>query len=177
MSRQERRAALLFGVVASVVWAGAFLGWWGESLETAPVPDTKPPVTMGAVTVAAVGDGSIQGVVNDVVAWATEAETAAEASRQVAGVASVGNRSGSGVVASGDCESIPAWFPAYIAWRESKCTRGIDTGNGYLGYAQIALFHWSGLCAGLDWTVDSDYDECVARLWNGGAGASHWAAG
>jgi len=89
-------------------------------------------------------------------------------------VAPVVSRPAERVVTTGDCEGIPSWFPAEIAWRESRCTRGIDTGNGYLGYAQIARFHWDNLCVGLDWTDESQYDECVALLWNGGAGARHW---
>jgi hypothetical protein len=97
--------------------------------------------------------------------------------RELAQVAATGGGAGQRVVATGDCSAIPEWFPAEIAWRESRCTRGIDTGNGYFGYAQVAGFHWSNLCHDLDRTVESQYDECVARLWNGGAGARHWNAG
>ena len=97
--------------------------------------------------------------------------------RELAQVAATRDGAGQRVVATGDCSAIPEWFPAEIAWRESRCTRGIDTGNGYFGYAQIAGFHWVNLCRDLDRTVESEYDECVARLWNGGAGARHWNAG
>lgn len=173
VTRQEKQAGLLFSVVAGVVWTGAFLGWFGG---VPPLPkDTKPP-SLGAYSVAAVGDGSIQGVVNDVLAW-QEAAQAAEAARQVERVASTSVGAGQRVAAAGDCAGIADGFPPEIAWRESRCTIGIDTGNGYLGYAQIALMHWhGGLCSDLDWSDLVQYNECVSRLWNGGAGASHWGA-
>lgn len=67
--------------------------------------------------------------------------------------------------------------PAEIAWRESRCTRGIDTGNGYYGYAQVARFHWfGGICDGLTWLDPAQEDECVSRLWDEGRGARHWGA-
>jgi len=175
LTRQEKHAASFFAVVAGVVWTGAFLNWFGG---VPPLPQAAS-APLGAYSTAAVGDGSIQGTVNDVLAWqeATQAAEAALPPEPVAGVESTSVGAGQRVVASGDCQGIAPGFPADIAWRESRCTIGIDTGNGYLGYAQIALFHWqSGLCSDLDWTDLNQYNECVSRLWNGGAGASHWGA-
>ena len=51
-------------------------------------------------------------------------------------------------------------------------------GRGCLGYAQVDAGHFAatspwnsnvaGTCYGLS------YDDCVAKLWDGGAGAGHW---
>lgn len=76
---------------------------------------------------------------------------------------------------SPNCAGIPAWFPAAIAWRESNCTRGINTGNGYYGYAQVAGFHWfGGICDGLTWTIPAQEDECVDRLSAHGTRLGPW---
>lgn len=76
-----------------------------------------------------------------------------------------------------DCDSIPEWFPRAIAWRESHCTRGINTGNGYFGYAQVASFHWfGGACDGLSWEIPAEEDECVDRLSLHGTRLSPWGA-
>lgn len=175
LSRQEKFAALFFSVTATIVWTGAALNWLGKPLATASQQKPKA-VQLVPYSAAVFGDGSIQEVVNAVVAEA-EAE-AARLSVEVERVASVASSSGQRVVAEGDCEGIAPGFPKEIAWRESRCTLGIDTGNGYYGYAQIARFHWQGgLCSDLDWSDLSQYNECVLRLWNGGAGAAHWAAG
>lgn len=177
LSRQEKVAACIVTVTATIVWTGAALNWFGESLDTAPAP--VEPATV-VVPLAAVGDGSIQGVVNALAATVDSEEKAAvvDPPVEVAGVAPIASPSGQRVVTSGDCEGIAPGFPQEIAWRESRCTLGIDTGNGYYGYAQIARFHWQGgLCSDLDWTDLPQYNECVLRLWDGGAGAAHWAAG
>lgn len=179
LSKQERFAAVFFAVVVSFVWVGAFLGWFGEWLQTSDVKRSSPDAThveMEAYSLVAVGDGSIQGTVNDVVAW--EEGAARQDRPEVVRVEATSGGAGQRVVATGDCSGIAEGFPAEIAWRESRCTIGINTGNGYLGYAQIATFHWQGgLCSDLDWSELEQYNECVTRLWNGGAGASHWAAG
>lgn len=176
-SRQERFAAMFFTVVAVFVWTGALCGWFGESLDTAKQQQSTIVVS-SPISAVAVGDGSIQGMVNEVVAWQEAAASQPAESRQVERVASVVDGAGQRVVATGDCSGIAEGFPTEIAWRESRCTIGIDTGNGYLGYAQIAQFHWqTGLCSDLDWSDPTQYNECVTRLWNGGAGASHWAVG
>lgn len=170
-TRQEKGAALFFGVVAGVVWTGALLNWFDWTPSNLI---RESSVSLSAASIATVGDGSIQGVVNEVVAWqAAEAEQV----RQLERVEPVAPAPVERMAPQGDCEGIAPGFPAEIAWRESRCTIGIDTGNGYLGYAQIALFHWqSGLCADLTWTDLLQYNECVSRLWNDGAGAAHWAA-
>lgn len=178
LSRQERFAAGFFLVVATFVWTGAFLGWFGSALEVVDTQREQRPSITYRVPLAAVGDGSIQGVVNDVVAWQEAAEAAESQRSEMVRVETTSGGDGWRMAPPGDCSGIAEGFPVEIAWRESRCTIGINTGNGYLGYAQIAAFHWhTGMCADLDWSDLAQYNECVTRLWNGGAGASHWAAG
>lgn len=81
------------------------------------------------------------------------------------------------VVAAGapaECEGLA--IPAAIAWRESRCTRGIDTGNGYYGAYQVARFHWAsgGICEGLTWLVPAEEDECARRLSQDGTNLRPW---
>lgn len=98
-----------------------------------------------------------------------------EAARRLADIPVA--RPGTQPVARPDCGTIPDWFPHAIAWRESNCTRGIDTGNGYYGYAQVAGFHWfGGICDGLTWTIPAQEDECVWRLSAGGTNLRPWGA-
>lgn len=176
LSKQERFAALFFTVVVSVVWTGAFLNWFGDSFNV--VDDATLKVNMVPYSLNAVGDGSIQEIVNYVAAQKAAEEAVVDPPVEVARVAAVASDPGQRVVTPGDCEGIAPGFPQEIAWRESRCTVGIDTGNGYLGYAQIAKFHWqSGLCSDLDWTDLVQYNECVLRLWDDGNGARHWAVG
>ena len=74
-------------------------------------------------------------------------------------------------------------LPDHIVQRESggDCNAYNATGcggRGCLGYAQLDAGHFAeqspwnpnatGSCYGIS------YDDCVARLWNGGAGAGHW---
>lgn len=162
-------------VAGFIIVCAAVIGWLSY-LDSSP---TEPPERR-----LVVGHGEQTDPMLAVMVLVGEQEEAArlEAERladeqkrqELARMAAVSSRATERVVATGDCSAIPGWFPAEIAWRESRCTRGIDTGNGYLGYAQVARFHWSNLCVDLDWTVDSEYDECVSRLWDGGAGARHW---
>ena len=66
-------------------------------------------------------------------------------------------------------------LPEYIVWRESNCTRGIDTGNGYYGAYQVAAFHWfGGICDGLSWLVPEQEDECARRLSQDGTTLRPW---
>lgn len=74
--------------------------------------------------------------------------------------------------ASGSCAAMkPAGFPDSIIQRESGGNPGaVNPSSGAAGCAQIMPFHFSrGQCVGLS------YQDCWARLWAGGAGASHWA--
>lgn len=74
---------------------------------------------------------------------------------------------------SGSCAAMkPAGFPDYIIQRESGGDPNATNPNGgAYGCAQIMPFHFrpGGSCYGLD------YASCWAKLWAGGAGASHWA--
>jgi hypothetical protein len=72
---------------------------------------------------------------------------------------------------TGTCaEMKPAGFPDSIIWRESRGDPNAHNPSGAHGCAQIMPFHFSrGSCVGLS------YAECWAKLWAGGAGASHWA--
>jgi hypothetical protein len=109
-----------------------------------------------------------------------EAEARREAERLAAppvGVASSRQTPNVAVVSTGNCKGFPAWFPHHIIWRESNCTRGIDTGNGYLGAYQVARFHWyGGACTGLSWLVAAEEDECAWRLSAGGSQLGPWGA-
>lgn len=164
---------IITGCIIGCVAAAAWMLYLLDSSPTDP-PERRIGVVYGEQADPMLG----------VMVWVGEQEQAArleaerladeQKQRELASMAAVSSRATERVVTTGDCSAIPSWFPAEIAWRESRCTRGIDTGNGYLGYAQVARFHWSNLCVDLDWTVDSEYDECVSRLWNGGAGAKHW---
>lgn len=106
---------------------------------------------------------------------AVEETARLEAARSTSNVAVVSG--GNPASVDPTCAGIPSWFPAHIAWRESRCTRGINTGNGYYGYAQVAGFHWfGGICDGLTWTDPASEDECVWRLSAGGSNFRPWGA-
>jgi len=174
--RDEWKATACCMVAAGVAWWGGLAGWFGV---TPTVKRIVVPLVVESIPLTAVGDGSVQAIVSDYGQWIGGIDAGKEQAQSVVGVEAVVYAPEQLVVATGDCADIPAWFPASIAWRESRCTRGIDTGNGYYGYAQVARFHWEagGVCDGLSWLVPSEEDECISRLWRDGAGASHWGMG
>jgi len=68
--------------------------------------------------------------------------------------------------------------PEWICQRESHCTYGINTGNGYFGKWQFALAwggHW-GLPADITTWTPAQEDYAAAQLWAGGAGCGNWNA-
>jgi hypothetical protein len=70
----------------------------------------------------------------------------------------------------GDCYArAPEGFPPHVIDRESSGDPNATNG-GHDGCAQIADEHFEGgACEGMS------YDDCWARLWDGGAGASNWS--
>jgi hypothetical protein len=161
-------------------------------------PHVGPPAAEVSAPspLAAVGGEHPAQIIADWQAWtdgvAREAwyEGVAEAARvEAAALADLARqrpvRSSSGSVGSGDCAQLAQQLglPEHILWRESRCSTDAYNatgcgGRGCLGAAQIDQGHFAavspwnpdvpGTCYGLS------YQECVDRLWNGGAGAGHW---
>lgn len=108
-----------------------------------------------------------------------EQERLADLARSSATSSDAGGRI-TGVAPAYGCNII---LPDSIVQRESggNCNAYNPTGcggRGCLGYAQVDQGHfaavspWNGNVAGTCYGLS--YDECVERLWNGGAGVGHW---
>ena len=122
----------------------------------------------------------VTGVENERIRQEKEAaeQAAMAAARQVASPAAT---------PPGDCAGIPSWFPAGIAWRESRCSYDAYNQNGCGGHGCIGLYqfdarHFTGwqngqsACGDLDpWTA-AGQDECAWRLSRGGTNFAPWAA-
>jgi hypothetical protein len=68
-------------------------------------------------------------------------------------------------------------IPGYIVGRESGGDpNAVNPSSGAFGCYQLLPDHFAagGECAGLG-TDQAGQDECAGRLWDGGAGSSHWA--
>lgn len=166
------RVRLVLIAVLSIVLLGATAATFDAQEEAHP-PHVEPAVSAGhpgsqpdvwAAYELVVGALEAQRIELEIEAAVAIAEETArlEAARRPANVS---------VVSSGTrvaCEGLE--LPAEIAWRESNCTRGINTGNGYFGYGQVAGFHWAagGICEGLSWLIPEQEDECIRRLRNAG---------
>lgn len=102
-------------------------------------------------------------------AWAA---AIAEAARVKAAQRSTQPRGRSAPLGGPCAASKPEGFPDSIIWRESRGDpNAVNSNGGASGCAQIMPFWFApgGGCYGLA------YDECWARMWNGGKGASNWA--
>lgn len=100
-------------------------------------------------------------------------------------VAPAGSRPAEQSAPQGDCENIPGWFPAHIAYRESHCSYdaynpGGCGGNGCIGAYQFDSRHFFGwangqsACGDLDpWTIEGQ-NECAWRLSREGTNFSPW---
>jgi hypothetical protein len=69
-------------------------------------------------------------------------------------------------------------IPAYIVQRESGGDyNAVNPQSGAFGAYQLLPGHFApgGACAGLS-KDPAGQDACAAKLWNGGAGSSNWAA-
>jgi hypothetical protein len=78
---------------------------------------------------------------------------------------------------SGDCYASD--LPDYIVNRESGGNPNARNPSGAWGCAQFMPDTWNGTCSDLGAHGSASVDaqnECANRLWDGGAGSSHWAA-
>lgn len=178
-----RRIAIIASVTALLWFAMTQIG--GDAI--VKPPHVAPPTAEVAATIgdsaeilAAQATGDLVAFLDGVSfsAWVEGVNRAEEEARQLAALEAARRSVRSRVAPSGGCEGFA--IPGYIVWRESHCDYGAINysgcgGQGCYGAYQIHALHWSGgLCSDLTWTSPSDQDECASRLWNGGAGASHW---
>jgi hypothetical protein len=87
------------------------------------------------------------------------------------------SRSSPSTSLSGDCYA--SELPDYIVDRESGGNPNAYNPSGAWGCAQFMPGTWNGTCSdlGAHGTASVEaQNECANRLWDGGAGSSHWAA-
>ena len=112
--------------------------------------------------------------------WWDEAMAAWNAAQAAAAAQSSSSSAGGGnvsYVGSGDCYASD--LPDYIVSRESGGNPNAYNPSGAWGCAQFMPGTWAGSCSDLGAHGSASVEaqnECANRLWNGGAGSSHWAA-
>ena len=108
---------------------------------------------------------------------AAEAERAAALAASTSSSGSGSSYSGPSGTVSGDCYG--SALPSYIIDRESGGNPNAYNPSGAWGCFQIMPGTWGGTCSDLGAHGSASVGaqtECANRLWNGGAGSSHWAA-
>ena len=178
----SRPAFFLTIVVISLVTA-VLAGPYEQVAAPAPPPPSYGPADTLTVTITE-EIARIEQEASDAYFAALAEEQARQEAEQKA-VASVSVAAATPSVGTGDCASIPGWFPTAIAYRESHCNYDAYNPGGCGGYGCIGAFqfdarHFTGwangqsACGDLDaWTVEGQ-NECAWRLSRGGTNFAPW---